>query len=66
MTKLIPKLLRALIVLCGLLCTVSCTNQEDSIEADAVEKLLSINGGSETYTVNNAEKTGWQITACPE
>lgn len=66
MTKFISRLLKALIVPCGLLCTMSCTNQEDSIETDAIVKLLSINGGSETYTVNNTEKTGWQITACPE
>lgn len=66
MVNLIPRLLRVIIPLCGFFCVISCTKQDSPVQADTVEKLLSINGGSNTYTVSNVEKTGWQITECPE
>lgn len=57
MVNLIPRLLRVIIPLCGFFCVISCTKQDGPVQADTVEKLLSINGGSNTYTVSRLEST---------
>ena len=42
MVNLIPRLLRVIIPLCGFFCVISCTKQDGPVQADTVEKLLSM------------------------